>query len=66
MTIDVKIDIKSAQVMPYIFDWIQEQGWQHIVDWRCFHPDKGMFRDKRYTFQFEKEEHATMFALRWM
>ena len=66
MTIDVKIDIKPEQVLPDVFDWIHEQGWQHIVDWRWYRPAEGMFRDTRYTFQFDKEEHATMFALRWL
>lgn len=65
MTIDVKIDIKPAQVIPDVLDWIHEQGWQHIVEWRWFRPAGGMV-DKRYTFQFDKEEHATMFVLRWM
>jgi hypothetical protein len=65
MTTEVKIHIKPHQVLPDVFDWINDHGWQHIVEWRWFRPSQAS-RDTRYTFQFEKEEHATMFSLKWL
>lgn len=63
MTTDVKINIKPHQLLPDVFDWINTQGWQHIVEWRWSHP---LADNAPYTFQFEKEEHATLFSLKWL
>lgn len=67
MTTDVKINIKPENVLPDLFDWIHDQGWKHIVEWRWFRPEYNESNtDKRYTFQFENENHAIIFALRWL
>jgi hypothetical protein len=66
MTTDVKITLKPDQIMPDVFDWIHSQGWKHIVEWRWFHAGTDRVRDPRYTFQFDKEEHATLFSLKWL
>jgi hypothetical protein len=68
MTTEVKIYIRQKHVLPDVFDWINDQGWQHIVEWRWFRPssDRQEANDWRYTFQFEKEEHATLFSLKWL
>jgi hypothetical protein len=67
MSTEVKIHIKPHMVLPDVFDWIQvEQGWKHIIDWRWSRPPSDSSRDSRYTFQFEKEEHAALFSLKWL
>jgi hypothetical protein len=69
MTTEVKIHIKPHMTLPDVFDWLQvEQGLQHIVDWRWSRPLAGaqLRGDNRYIFQFEKEEHAAMFSLKWL
>jgi hypothetical protein len=63
MTVDVKIKLNPSQVMPDIFDWLHAQGWQHIVDWRWFRPKDN---SGTYIFQFEEDEHAILFSLKWM
>jgi hypothetical protein len=66
MTVDVKIDLKDQYTdLPVIFNWINDQGLRHIVDWRWTRPDhfKG---EKHFTFQFEDDKHAEWFSLRWL
>jgi hypothetical protein len=47
-------------------DWCNNQGWQHIVDWRWFH-DKSDVTSivARVQFHFEDPKHAHWFLLRW-
>lgn len=62
MTYTVEIRVNATIVVPDIFDWINDQGLQHIVDWRWFRlADPNML-----SFQFDREENATMFALKWL
>lgn len=65
MTYDVKIDARPEEKLRQMHDWIKERGWKHLIDFRWFHPnlpkDKGMY----WTFQFEREEDAILFTLRW-
>jgi hypothetical protein len=63
MTYEVTIKLRPDQIMPDVFDWLHNQAWQHIVDWRWFRPKDN---SGTYIFQFEKDEHATVFALRWV
>jgi hypothetical protein len=64
MTHEIKISVKPENVLPDIFDWLNEQGWEHIVDWRWFRP-KADTSDNRYIFQFDDQKKANWFAMRW-
>jgi hypothetical protein len=65
MTHEVKIGIERDKELPDMFAWLDEHKQQHIVDWRWFKPD--YFRNVWcYTFQFEDEQIANWFALRWV
>jgi hypothetical protein len=66
MTAEVTIKLKPSNVLPDVWDWLHEQGWNHDIDWgwrRTNSSDPSL--DNRYTFRFEKEEYATLFALKW-
>lgn len=54
--------IRPGDELSAVHKWIKEQGWKHIVEWRWF-----IKRNQvgSYTFQFESEEHAILFTLRW-
>ena len=64
MTYDVCISINRDQVLPDVFDWLQNRDLHFVQDWEYSKPD--YFKaDWDYTFQFYNEEHASLFALRW-
>lgn len=68
MTYDIRIKLKKDEVLPDVFDWIQQQGWKHIVEWcwfHRFHPGIDKIPDSIYVFQFDNEKHAEWFSLRW-
>lgn len=63
----ILIRIPPSEVLPSIFEWLLMQGLEHSIDWswdtaNILSGDNG---DYDYKFKFNKEEHATMFALRW-
>lgn len=64
MRYNVRVDLAEGDPINEVFDWITEQGWQHIVEWRWFRPDYYNL-DTHYTFQFDNDKHATLFVLRW-
>lgn len=61
MTYDIRIKLKKDEVLPDVFDWIQQQEWKHIVEWRWFRQVQG----SHYTFQFDDKKKAEWFSLRW-
>jgi len=64
MTYDVKISLKRSEVLPDVFDWLLDKDLNHIEDWTYTKPD--YFKDDwDFTFQFQRSEDATIFALRW-
>lgn len=65
MTCDVRITLKKSEVLPDVFDWIHQQGWKHIVEWRWFRAGMDGVSDRHYIFQFDDEKHAEWFSLRW-
>jgi len=64
MTYAIKISIKGNQALPNVFNWLHEQGWTHLKDWKWFHPHLDD-PNRLYSFQFDQEEYAVLFALRW-
>lgn len=64
MTYDVKINLKKHEVLPDVFDWINAQGWNHIVEWRWF--KRHAVNDDHYIFQFDDKTQAEWFSLRWL
>lgn len=56
------VTISPGDELTTVHKWIKERGWKHIVEWRWFVLKKEV---GSYTFQFENEEHAIMFTLRW-
>jgi hypothetical protein len=47
-------------------DWCNNQGWQHIVDWRWFHDNPASTSIfARVQFHFEDDRHAHWFLLTW-
>ena len=62
MTYDIRIKLKKNEVLPDVFDWMNAQGWPHIVEWRWFRTDK---HNDIYTFQFDDKKKAEWFSLRW-
>lgn len=65
---DVKISVKfhDTNELSEIHKWLNAKDWRHIVDWRWFAPAKGKDTPKFYIFQFENDQHAVEFALRWL
>lgn len=64
MTYNVRISIKRDQVLPDVFTWLYKQDLVQHKHWDFTRPD--YFKDDwDYTFKFEREADATMFALRW-
>jgi hypothetical protein len=61
MTYDIRIKLKKNEVLPDVFDWIQQQGWKHIQEWRW----SRQVQSSRYTFQFDDKKKAEWFSLRW-
>lgn len=64
MHYDVCISLARDKVLPDIFDWLMYQGLFHHKHWVYTKPD--YFKDDwDFTFKFEQQEHATLFALVW-
>ena len=63
MTYEVIIHMSRDDIDEMV-EWVNSQGWQHIVEWRWFKPD-WFKKQMHYIFQFERAEHANWFALRW-
>lgn len=64
MTYEVTMDIMRGDDAVEARFWCEEQGWRHIVDFRWFKPDH--FKNQWYfIFQFDDQEKANWFALRW-
>ncbi len=64
MSYNIRVNLKKDEVLPDVFEWIQQQGWKHLVEWRWFKPDYYNL-ETHYTFQFDDEKHADWFSLRW-
>ena len=64
MSYSVCISINRSEVLLDAFDWLEEQELVAIHDYRYTKPD--YFKDDwNFTFTFNKESDATLFALRW-
>jgi hypothetical protein len=66
MTYDIRIKLKKEEVLPDVFDWIHQQGWKHIQEWRWFRVGMDGDSDRDFMFQFDDEKHAEWFSLRWL
>jgi hypothetical protein len=64
MSYNIHVNLKKDEVLPDVFEWIQQQGWKHLVEWRWFKPDYYNL-ETHYTFQFDDEKQAEWFSLRW-
>jgi hypothetical protein len=64
MSYNIRVNLKKDEVLPDVFEWIQQQGWKHLVEWRWFKPDYYNL-ETHYTFQFDDEKQAEWFSLRW-
>jgi hypothetical protein len=48
--------------VPFIYEWMQEQGYVYNVDWFCRQaPGVG-----QYQFEFPNEQIAELFILKWL
>lgn len=64
MSYNINIPKSNLPLFPKdIIEWIEQQGWQHMQEWRWFYPHIGQNAD--FIFQFDNEEHAVWFKLRW-
>lgn len=64
MTYEVKVSLKKNEVLPDMFDWLEERKQKHLIDWRWFKPEP-LSNKMYYTFQFEDAKIANWFAIRW-
>ena len=56
----VTVKLPPKNVFPDVFDWLEQQGIEYGEDWTWSHyPSDGT------VFRFAKDDHATLFALRW-
>lgn len=64
MSYDIKMSLARSEVLPDVFDWLEERHLFFKRDWDYTKPDH--FKDDwDFTFKFERSEDATVFALRW-
>jgi hypothetical protein len=56
------------QLHPYIFitQWMEDQGFQYQKDWRCISVRHSFQQRSYYKLQFDTEEMASIFALKWL
>jgi hypothetical protein len=66
MTYPVGVNINRRNVVPDLYDWLEEQGMEYKKDWTFERgiPSKDL-AEFDYVFNFVHSEHAMMFKLRW-
>jgi hypothetical protein len=64
MTYNVEIKVKPTDVLPDVFDWLENNNLYFFTDWSFTRLES--VNDCDYTFKFKRSEDATIFALRWL
>jgi hypothetical protein len=60
----VKIRLRPENVLPDVWDWLEQHGISHVNgDWGWHRVFGDRLTDAE--FSFRRPEHATLFALRW-